>query len=172
MQGLNLPELDTWRLSCFHGFEMWKLFLLIAVGGLLILGSALSTQSFTRREYAGVEKCRLCHREQYQLWKKSKHSRATSILPREKRNKHKCLRCHGTGYIDPLPGVQCEACHGRGRHFSYDFVMKDKELSKAMGRIRPRSKTCRRCHLPTAPNLKPFNYKVWRQAIKHWKAKD
>lgn len=151
---------------------MKKILLVIAIPTLIILGGALLTKSLTRREYAGVEKCRLCHAEQYRIWQKNKHSQATRSLPVDKRKQFKCLRCHGTGSIDPLPEVQCEACHGRGRHYSHDFIMKDKELARAMGFVRkPGEKRCRRCHLPSAPNLKPFDYQAALKVIKHWKSK-
>jgi tetrahydromethanopterin S-methyltransferase subunit F len=73
-------------------------------------------------DYAGPEKCSICHEELFDLWQETRHANAFSS-PIFQQNWHEigdefeCLSCHTTGY-DPAintyehEGVTCEACHG------------------------------------------------------------
>jgi len=73
-------------------------------------------------DYAGPEKCGICHEDLYLLWQSTRHAHAFSS-PIFQQNWHEigdefeCLSCHTTGY-DPAintyeyEGVTCEACHG------------------------------------------------------------
>ncbi len=72
---------------------------------------------------AGADSCRPCHAEAFDGWKRSKHAAAMESLEKKGNTEDPaCVRCHatsrqaGTG-LDrpgPMPGVQCEACHGPG----------------------------------------------------------
>ncbi len=73
-------------------------------------------------DYAGPEKCAVCHENIHSLWQETRHAKAFSS-PIFQQNWHEigdefeCLSCHTTGY-DPAintyahDGVTCEACHG------------------------------------------------------------
>jgi formate-dependent nitrite reductase cytochrome c552 subunit len=73
-------------------------------------------------DYAGPERCSVCHEDLYNLWQETRHANAFSS-PIFQQNWHdigdefECLSCHTTGY-DPAihtyehEGVTCEACHG------------------------------------------------------------
>ena len=73
-------------------------------------------------DYAGPERCGVCHDELFNLWQRTRHANAFSS-PIFQQNWHEigdefeCLSCHTTGY-DPAintyahEGVTCEACHG------------------------------------------------------------
>jgi formate-dependent nitrite reductase cytochrome c552 subunit len=73
-------------------------------------------------DYAGPEKCGICHEGIFNLWQDTRHAHAFSS-PIFQQNWHEigdefeCLSCHATGY-DPAintyenEGVTCEACHG------------------------------------------------------------
>jgi hypothetical protein len=73
--------------------------------------------------------------------------------------------------VDPDPalaGVQCEACHGAGRYYAKDNVMRDVELrSKLLFEV-PDEKTCLRCHTDNASSLRPFSYAEALEKIRHW----
>ena len=78
-------------------------------------------------DYVGERACADCHKEAFEIWKQSRHSRAFSTLEREnKAFDANCLACHTVafnqagGFVDPdiTPdrlNVQCEVCHGPGR---------------------------------------------------------
>jgi len=79
-----------------------------------------------------------------------------------------CLSCHGTGDGPAararLPGVQCEACHGAGRAYAPDDVMRDPFLARALGLrdlATDPAAACLRCHRArTTPE--PFDFaKSW-----------
>jgi hypothetical protein len=73
----------------------------------------------------GSEKCKMCHKVQYESWAKSKH--ATQKTP-----------------------VGCETCHGNGADYMKMSVMKDKKAAEAAGLIAsPAKETCTaKCHKP------------------------
>jgi hypothetical protein len=72
--------------------------------------------------YAGAASCAPCHGKAHEVWRKTRHARATEDLAVDHQSENPdCLRCHATGvgkaggYPSPevdLAGVQCEACHG------------------------------------------------------------
>lgn len=74
--------------------------------------------------YLGSASCRACHPRAYELWRATGHAAAYAGLPAGERHRPQCLRCHVTGYGDPLgyghgggddlAAVGCEACHGPG----------------------------------------------------------
>jgi hypothetical protein len=73
--------------------------------------------------FAGVDACVPCHKEAYEVWKKTPHSRAYATLVKQfKEYNLDCVACHVTGYdlpggstvahVEKLTDVQCEVCHG------------------------------------------------------------
>jgi hypothetical protein len=73
----------------------------------------------------GPEKCKMCHKIEYDSWAKTKHATAD-------------------------PKVTCETCHGNGGDYWKMSVMKDPEKAKAAGLIaKPDKATCTaKCHKP------------------------
>lgn len=75
--------------------------------------------------FLGSDACRGCHPQAYGRWRATGHARDFAGLPAADQEKPACLRCHVTGYGDPLgfgsgggaallASVGCEACHGAG----------------------------------------------------------
>src|SRR5438046_2625338 len=74
--------------------------------------------------YLGAERCGSCHEAAYRKWKTSPHARGLQSLPPDRRADTKCTGCHSPDPGGLFAGVQCESCHGAGRHYAFDFVMK------------------------------------------------
>ncbi len=73
---------------------------------------------------------------------------------------------------DPeLAGVQCESCHGAGRAYAPDLVMRDEELSRLMGLEKITEATCRPCHRADAPRLRAFDYATLVKQVNHAEAR-
>jgi hypothetical protein len=133
--------------------KKWYLFLALAVVVFAVSAPVFAVQS-DKAEYAGADKCKMCHLKEYQSWEKMKHSKAFNTIANEP-DKEKCYSCHTTGYgkatgfNDPektgnLKNVQCEACHGPGsEHLA--TKMTDKEARKATVNLRV---DCIACHKP------------------------
>lgn len=80
--------------------------------------------------YIGSEACKKCHKEAYDIWKKTPHSHAYQTLVDAKRPSLRqfdaeCIVCHTTGFgyqtgftneeaTPKLKNVGCESCHGPG----------------------------------------------------------
>jgi hypothetical protein len=99
-------------------------------------------------EYAGAEKCKMCHKVQYASWENTKHAEATDVAKASTEREYSadCLKCHATNASEDFPGVQCEACHGPGADYKKMSIMKDIEAAKANGLIIPTQETCNGCH--------------------------
>ncbi len=69
----------------------------------------------------GAEKCKMCHKVQYDSWVASKHAAQT-------------------------PKVECETCHGPGSDYMKMSIMKDPAAAKAAGLILPDKAACAKCH--------------------------
>ncbi len=69
----------------------------------------------------GPEKCKMCHKVQYESWAASKHAAAS-------------------------PKVECETCHGPGSDYAKMSVMKDLAAAKAAGLSIPTKADCAKCH--------------------------
>jgi hypothetical protein len=67
----------------------------------------------------GAEKCKMCHKVQYDSWAASKHAAAK---------------------------LDCEGCHGPGSDYMKMSVMKDPAAAKAAGLIVPDKAACAKCH--------------------------
>lgn len=123
-------------------------------------------------DYVGAERCRACHAEEFAAWERSPHARAfTALAPKDQKDP-RCLTCHTLvpGDVQPaLEGVQCESCHGPGRHYSVDYVMRDADLARALSLQKVDGATCARCHTDAAPTMSTFSFEAKKVLIKHWK---
>ncbi|MCX7959164.1 MAG: hypothetical protein N3B13_08965, partial [Deltaproteobacteria bacterium] len=63
----------------------------------------------------------------------------------------------------------CEACHGAGKYYAQEYVMKDKELSKLIGLKIPDEKSCEKCHTEDSPKINKMNLKEGMKKIEHKK---
>lgn len=75
--------------------------------------------------FATSETCANCHKAEYQVWQKSRHSQAFAALETKQRVfDAACVGCHSVGFqqrgfvnikaTPQLAHVQCESCHGPG----------------------------------------------------------
>lgn len=128
-------------------------------------------QRVVDHDYVGGERCRACHAAEYEVMQRGPHARAFDVLGTKDRADPRCLACHTLVPDDlsaGLLGVQCESCHGPGRHYSIDYVMRDKELAKLLHLAPVEEKTCLRCHTESSPSLSPFVVSEKMGLIKHW----
>jgi len=98
---------------------------LVALLGVAVLAFVVQARLSAEDHAAvGSEKCKMCHKIEYDSWAKSKHAT-----------------------VEPKTG--CEACHGNGGDYWKLTVMKDPEKSKAAGLIaKPDKAGCVKCHKP------------------------
>jgi hypothetical protein len=99
-------------------------------------------------EFAGAEKCKMCHKVQYASWQETSHAKATDAAKAstDREFSADCLKCHATNADEAMSGVQCEACHGAGNDYKKMSIMKDVEAAKANGLVIPTQETCDGCH--------------------------
>ena len=110
-------------------------------------------------DLVGPESCKACHPEAYNAWKLSKHARALDSLSPQQQKDGRCLSCHSPNNKDEnVAGVTCETCHGGGQYYAPVYVMKDPELARLVGLQDPSEKSCRSCHEPSSPSLRPFQF--------------
>jgi hypothetical protein len=144
----------------------------LVVAAVLCLGSwvALARESAQESEFVGAAHCGQCHPAEYDAWRKTTHARALDRLAPEERKNPRCRACHTTAPDEPdgaLGGVQCEACHGRGRYYAARLVMRDPELRAALYWERGGPETCARCHDDNSPAIRPFEYQEKLRVIWH-----
>lgn len=119
-------------------------------------------------DYVGYASCRECHREAYEVWRKTNHYRAyDSLLRGTRAADDTCLPCHTTGYgeggfvalsVTPrMIAVQCESCHGPGRAHAAD---PESVTPHPAGEA-----SCRRCHDPQ--NSPGFEFESYWRKISH-----
>lgn len=99
--------------------------------------------------YVGAEKCKMCHKVQYESWVAiGTHSKALEKAKASTNPKFdpSCLGCHSTNKSETAKGVECEACHGAGSDYKALSVMKDKAKAVAAGLVVPTEQTCAGCH--------------------------
>ena len=104
--------------------------------------------------YAGAEKCRACHLQEYQKWQQTHHAQAYDDLESAGKNfDPNCIGCHSVGFnqaggfLNPeltphLGGVQCESCHGPAQAH-VDSAGKTATGNKDWSR----KKICGQCHI-------------------------
>jgi hypothetical protein len=129
----------------------------------------------------GAERCGTCHVDEYQRWLTGPHAHAHESLTALEQRDGKCSGCHTMENDAPrvmFPGdtpppllpprpVECEACHGPGRYYHPEYVMRDKVLARAVGLVDVTEAHCRRCHTPTAPSVEPFDFERFWARIAH-----
>lgn len=124
--------------------------------------------------HVGAARCQSCHPFEHQVWASGPHARAHLSLSETERADAKCNSCHTLAAVDAgntkLQGVQCESCHGAGKYYQQSFVMKDKELARAVGLVEPTMQVCQRCHNEGAPSIKPFDFAAMWARIDHGRA--
>ena len=134
--------------------------------GLLVLTAGSAAWA---ADFLGPESCKGCHPEAFAIWEQSKHARATTHLPPEQQKDARCMSCHGPAVSSQqVANVTCESCHGGGRYYAPEYVMKDSELARLVGLEDPGEKSCRSCHDDSTPSLTPFDFRTALKAIDHW----
>ncbi len=119
-------------------------------------------------DYIGARRCKGCHETQYAQWKKTPHAKAASSLSAAERRDPRCAACHSTSARDGLEGVQCESCHGAGRHYWPENIMRDRGLARAVGLTSGKERvTCNRCHTADSPRLRPFDIAAALKKVVH-----
>ena len=121
-------------------------------------------------DYVGARRCKTCHPAEYAHWKTTEHARAAKRLSAAERRDPRCAGCHSTSAANGLEGVQCESCHGPGRYYWPEHVMKDAALAKAVGLTAGDKKgTCVSCHTADTASVEPFNFTAALRAVRHSK---
>jgi hypothetical protein len=118
-------------------------------------------------DYVGAETCKSCHAVAYDIWRISAHARATSNLPEQHQKDARCITCHAPEMDKGLAAVSCESCHGPGQLYSPTYVMRDKELARAVGLLDPTEKQCLGCHTETSPSLARFDFAAKVKLMEH-----
>lgn len=124
-------------------------------------------------DFVGAAQCQTCHQEQYDAWKAGPHAGALGVLSKVQKKKMGCRQCHTTAPASAqadLEGVQCETCHGAGRWYVPENVMRDSELRALLGLKKVDTAVCLDCH-SGGTSLKPWNMDEKLEAIRHWKPK-
>lgn len=162
---------------------------------ILSLSVGVSSSLALDHEFAGVTKCKMCHKkpeqgEQFVKWEASDHAKAFATLgtPEAKaageklgisdpQTSPKCLKCHSTAYyfseavvssaIPVEEGISCESCHGPGADYLKKSIMENRDEAIANGLIIPNQETCVKCHNPESPSYQPFNFEEKWAKIAH-----
>jgi cytochrome c554/c'-like protein len=129
---------------------------------------ALLPAAATAQGYIGAETCKACHPAAYEAWSDGPHAHALDRLPEKSQKDPRCTSCHGPSAEAGAQGVTCETCHGPGRMYAQSYVMRDRELARAVGLLVPGEKGCLACHTESTPSLRPFNYAERLPLIRHW----
>ncbi|MCA9566652.1 MAG: hypothetical protein KC656_02375 [Myxococcales bacterium] len=145
-------------------------------GGFGMLPDASPAEILARRlegpadsAYAGEAVCATCHPAEDAQWRKTGHSRAYTVLLKDRRNlDDACYSCHvtgaGTAVTSPeaaggLVHVQCEACHGPARAHAADPAA-NKPVRD------PDEATCRTCH-DGERDQGQFDFATYRPKVVH-----
>jgi len=139
---------------------------------------ALAARTARASDLMGPESCRTCHAEAYKIWATGPHARATLSLDDKQRRSPLCLYCHSRDESRSgqalVTGVSCETCHGGGRFYQPEIVMRDKELSHLFGLAdlagANSAPLCLSCHGGEQAQVKPFDVTAALQRIDHWTA--
>ena len=106
----------------------------------------------------GAETCKACHPAAWEAWRDGPHARALASLTEAQRADRRCTACHAPDADKGVAGVTCETCHGGGRVYAQAYVMRDRELARAVGLVDPGERTCLGYHDESAPSLSRFDY--------------
>lgn len=124
--------------------------------------------------YVGADACGECHARELAAWRAGPHAGAARSMGK-KSGDRRCQTCHTTGAAPAgqpaFPGVQCEACHGAGRAYAEDDIMRDPPLSRALGLAdlstpELRAAGCARCHR-AGTRLAPLDVEAAWKRIGH-----
>ncbi|QDT57202.1 Cytochrome c-554 precursor [Caulifigura coniformis] len=126
-------------------------------------------------KFVGVDQCKDCHKQAFEVWKNTRHAFATQSLSHGRADEPKeyvvdrqfdpeCVACHATGwhpqravrltsgFVDlkttpELAGQQCENCHGPGSaHVTLERAFaKDKKVTKELTASREALMNTRDC---------------------------
>lgn len=127
---------------------------------LLLLAPAAAYASDVH-DYVGAQACGTCHAPQLQAWREGPHVRSMRSLTDRQKRDPVCLSCHTMVPAEDRPdlaGVQCESCHGPGRTYAPDNVMRDPVLAELLGLAQIDAQTCATCHQGHTPAVKTFEY--------------
>jgi hypothetical protein len=131
------------------------------VFAVLVAAAALTPALAARGDWTGSATCGTCHPDQLAAWKLTPHATAAAALPAKPAGR--CLACHATGEAPAGPAIAlevgCEACHGAGAAYAEDDIMRDLDLSRALGladvtTAAAREAICAGCHTGST-KLKP-----------------
>jgi len=108
--------------------------------------------------YAGSDKCKVCHEDTHKTWSKTLHSQAFSspIFQKDwvkQGSTVSCLECHTTGYDEKSgdyneEGVTCESCHGP--------LVENHPVNRMP--ITPDASLCAQCHKTTTDEWRASNH--------------
>ena len=146
--------------------------LALFAGGLVAVGrpDVAPAQGSQQHRYIGAKRCGSCHSFAYERWKSGPHARAHQSLTAEQLADPKCNTCHAMvpeENAERFAGVQCESCHGPGKYYHPSYVMKDHELSRALGLAEPTAETCTQCHSQGVPTIQGFDFERMWSRIAH-----
>lgn len=120
-------------------------------------------------DFVGSERCKICHKEEYEKFSKTKHKDTSKSLKEDEKKNRECLMCHSMDKEGKYMEIGCEACHGAGKYYSQSYIMKDKELSRLIGLKKPDEESCKRCHTQDSPKINKMNIKDGLKIIEHKK---
>jgi hypothetical protein len=129
--------------------------------GFLVCFSICDPTVLLAQEFIGSGKCESCHPFAFERWKQGPHYAAHLSLRKEQLDDSKCNSCHTMPprvNLNNFMGIQCESCHGAGQYYFQSYVMKDKELARAVGLTSILPENCLKCHNATAPSVEAFEY--------------
>jgi hypothetical protein len=151
------------------------LFSVVAVVAAVIVVLASSPSDaagVVAHDYVGAQRCKSCHAAEFAALENGPHARAYDVLDDAAKKNPRCLACHTMVPEDTqlgLTGIQCESCHGAGRNYTPEYVMRDKELSSLLNLVaKPDATSCTRCHTDQAPTMTPFAFSTAKARIQHW----
>ncbi|MCP4499350.1 MAG: hypothetical protein GY822_05210 [Deltaproteobacteria bacterium] len=167
------------RASFSHGsyFIVAVLFAALAITFFFVQpdGDVWAGPGVKTHHFVGAQTCRSCHSAEYSAWEKGPHANALSRLSKKEQDDPRCRSCH-TMVPDDVDeryqGIQCESCHGAGRYYAKDNIMRDSELRSKLLFENPSVKTCARCHTDSSPSLTPFDFRSAKGRMKHWADND
>lgn len=120
--------------------------------------------------YATSQACAQCHKTEYEIWQKSRHSHAFAALETKQRTfDAACIGCHSLGFqkpggfvnikaTPPLANVHCESCHGPGA----EHIAKP---TAGNYKTPPKNESCLICH--DRANSPDFDFAKYWPVVAH-----